>query len=44
MIGAASPIVAYVGSSPINAVAPDMVASTMISTGLRPMRSPSRPK
>ncbi len=44
MIGAASPMVAYPGSTPMRKVAMPMSSSVSTSTGLRPILSPSRPK
>ena len=38
--GAAIPIVAYTGSTPINAVQIPMISRVLTSVALRPMRSP----
>ena len=42
--GAAMPILAYTGTRPMAAVARVIIINTMISVGLRPIRSPRRPK
>jgi hypothetical protein len=44
MTGAAIPIDAYVGSTPMAAVARPMMSSDRTSIDLRPMRSPKWPK
>ncbi|MNB88068.1 hypothetical protein D3C75_350750 [compost metagenome] len=42
--GAAMPMLAYTGTSPMAAVARVINTSTIINVGLRPIRSPIRPK
>jgi hypothetical protein len=43
-IGAATPIVKYVGSSPTTPVTTPIIVTVMINVFLRPIRSPMRPK